>query len=80
MQKIFFFELTTAIKDRPRAFQVITLVLFAFSLTMILIGTVVRLVETDNSRQVFQKDQVNHYAGFTSSASSGMPINMPIQK
>lgn len=77
MQKLFFFELTTAIKDRPRVFQVITLALFAFSLTMILIGALTKLTATENSQEVFQKDQVNSYTSFASSAS---PSSVHLQK
>ena len=79
MRKIFFFELATAFKDRPRLFQVITLVLFAFSLTMVLIGTIARLTGTNNNnkQQVFQQEQGNHYINVASSTT--VPVT-PLQK
>jgi hypothetical protein len=52
MQKILYFEITTAIKDRPKIFQIVTLVLFAFSLTVIFIGSLNRLSSNNASYQV----------------------------
>lgn len=49
MQKLFSFELTMAIKDRSKVFQFITLALFSFSLTVILIGFVTRFSGAENN-------------------------------
>ena len=70
MQKFLLFEITTATKDRPRFFQAITLFLFAFSLAMILIGSLARVSTTQTNSQVSKSDSVNYpFAGFISSPS-----------
>lgn len=68
MQKILFFEITTAVKDRPKVFQIITLALFALSVTIILMSVLSRFNVTDN-RQVNTTDndsRLSHFATTTS--------------
>jgi hypothetical protein len=76
MQKIFHFELGMAIKDRPKIFQVITLVLFAFSLTVILLGAAARLTTTNDDPSVLQNSQVDRYAD----VGSSLPAAAHLQK
>jgi hypothetical protein len=66
MQRILHFEIATAIKDRPKVFQAITLVLFAFSLTIIVVGSIVRL-SVKNTEQTGKASKVNSYTAFISS-------------
>lgn len=74
MQKIFHFELGMAFKDRPKSFQVIILVLFAFSLTMVLFGAIARMTDTVSSHQVLQNKQENRYASITGALPAAMPL------
>lgn len=66
MQKILHFEITMAVKDRPKAFQVITLLLLAFSLTVILVNSVSRLSSPAAGKQTLGQTPVTPYAGFIS--------------
>jgi hypothetical protein len=61
MQKILYFEITTAIKDRPKIFQIVTLMLFAFSLTVIFIGSLTRLSSNNADYQVSKQPGRNHF-------------------
>ena len=58
-----------AIKDRPKFFQLITLALFSFSLTIILIGAFSRLSGADKERQVYKKAANTNDVHFASSTS-----------
>ncbi len=51
MQKILYFELATAMKDRSKPFQIIILCLLSFSLTVIFIGSLSRLTGYDTALQ-----------------------------
>jgi archaellum biogenesis protein FlaJ (TadC family) len=66
MQKIFFFEINTAIKDRPISFRIITLALFAFSLVMIIIGSFMRYSAPEDNTEAFKNPRTNEYVEFTS--------------
>jgi hypothetical protein len=61
MQKILYFEITTAIKDRPKIFQIVTLMLFAFSLTVIFIGSLTRLSSNNADYQTSKQAGRNHF-------------------
>lgn len=76
MQKILHFELGMAVKDRPKFFQVLTLVLFAFSLTIVLLSALSRLTHMGNSRTSLPRNAVNSYAEVTSS----MPATVAVKK
>jgi len=62
MRKILPFEISVATKDRPKTFQIITLALFAFSVAVILVGTVRRVVEPAEQKQVASKPTPPSYA------------------
>jgi hypothetical protein len=64
MQKILHFEITMAIKDRPRIFQLIILALFSFSITVILISSISRLSPVVHEKQALRQNKVPGYAGF----------------
>jgi hypothetical protein len=68
MQKFLYFEIATAIKDRPRIFQFVTLTMFALTLTMVFIGTIVRLSAIAPGRPVVKTAPANSYTGFASSS------------
>jgi hypothetical protein len=61
MQKVLYFEISTALKDRPKIFQAITLMLFAFSLTVIFMGSLTRLTGNDTVHRTSQQNQKNHF-------------------
>lgn len=63
MQKIFFFELAMALKDRPKSFQFITLLLLSFSLTVILFSTLSHVSGNEKEKQAFRKTSDYNYAG-----------------
>ncbi|WP_121353685.1 hypothetical protein [Flavisolibacter nicotianae] len=68
MQKFLHFEITMAVKDRPKTFQVITLMLLAFSITVILVNSVSRLSSLDVAgKQTLGQAPVTPYAGFVTS-------------
>ena len=58
MQKIFTFEIDMAIKDRPKFFRFITLMLFAFSITIILISSLNSLVPSVAAASNDKKEQM----------------------
>ena len=64
MQKFLVFEIAMAIKDRPKVFQLVTLSLLSFSLTVILISYVARLSQTEPEKQVLRPGKVVGEAGF----------------
>ena len=53
-----------AIKDRPRIFQLITLSLFSFSITVILVSSVTRCSRAEQEKQVVRHSRDAGYAGF----------------
>lgn len=63
MQKISCFELAMALKDRPKGFQFITLVLLSFSLTIILLSSVAHLSGNEKAKEAFRQHNENNYAG-----------------
>ena len=65
MRKLLPFEISVAIKDRPKSFQFITLAMFSFCITVILIGTILRLVSPVDQRKVVNKQPSASYAGLT---------------
>jgi hypothetical protein len=68
MRKILPFEISVAIKDRPKTFQFITLALFSFCITVILIASFQRMVSEEQQPVVKGSSSVP-YTGMVSSAS-----------
>lgn len=66
MRKIFPFEISVATKDRSKTFQFITLVLFSFSVTVIVTGAVRRVFEPAEQRRVVNKPVPPSYADMNS--------------
>lgn len=64
MQKFLHFEITTAIKDRPRIFQLIILSLFSFSITVILVSSISRLSPVVHEKQALRQDKTPGFTGF----------------
>lgn len=64
MQKFLHFEITMAIKDRPRSFQLIILALFSFSITVILVSSISRLSPVVHEKQALQQEKVPGFTGF----------------
>ncbi|HEU4904180.1 MAG TPA: hypothetical protein VFT06_15345 [Flavisolibacter sp.] len=74
MQKFLHFEITMAIKDRPRIFQLIILALFSFSITVILVSSLSRLSPVVHEKQALRQGKVPGYAGFVATPA-GQLIN-----
>jgi hypothetical protein len=64
MQKIFGYEMAVAMKDRPKIFQIITLVLFSFSVTVIVVSSLAPLAAPGHEKQTYKPVKVAGYAGF----------------
>lgn len=62
MQKLFSFELATAIKDRSKPFQVVTLAVLSFCLTVIVISFVTHFTAPAQSLSAKQQKK-SDYAG-----------------
>jgi hypothetical protein len=69
MRKVFPFEISVAVKDRSKSFQFITLGLFLFCITVILVGIVIRVVEPVYENTVVNKPVSEPYAGVRSGAT-----------
>ncbi|RYZ62167.1 MAG: hypothetical protein EOO14_03075 [Chitinophagaceae bacterium] len=66
MRKIFPFEISMAVKDRSRRFQFVTLSMFLFCLTVILVGIIVRVVEPVYENSVRNQPVSAPYADISS--------------
>lgn len=69
MRKVFPFEISVAVKDRSKSFQFITLGLFLFCITVILVGIVSRVVEPMYENSAGNKPMSVPYAGISSSST-----------
>ena len=63
MRRILPFEIAVALKDRPKSFQLITLTLFSFSVTVILMGSLMRIAFPAQEDHVLKKAASSNYAG-----------------
>lgn len=63
MQKILRYEMAVALKDRPKFFRCITAVLFSFSVTIIVVNTVIRLSGAGQPKQAYKPAKNPAYAG-----------------
>ena len=73
MQKILRFEFNTATKDRPKAYQLVTLVLFSLAVAIVVVSTL--LNATDGSHadtQPFNQQKSTHYTSFAASPSPAL--------
>lgn len=64
MRKFLRYEITTAIKDRPRIFQFITLSLFSFSLTIILVMLCARIYTVEIKQNAYRQAKAPEYSDF----------------
>jgi hypothetical protein len=64
MQKFLRYEMTVAMKDRPKIFQVITLVLFSFSVTVIVISSLVHFTSDAQPAQAYKPLKGTGYTGY----------------
>jgi hypothetical protein len=64
MQQFLSFEIATAIKDRPKIFQLITLALFSFSVTVIFVSYIIRFSQAEHGKQALRQNKAGSYAGF----------------
>lgn len=69
MQKFLSFEIAMAIKDRPKIFQLITLSLFSFSITVILVSSVTRFSVAEQEKQVVRHNRAAGFAGFAATSA-----------
>lgn len=69
MRKVFPFEISVAIKDRSKRFQFVTLGLFLFCITVILVGIVSRVVEPMYENSVDNNPVSVPYAGVSASST-----------
>lgn len=70
MQKFLRFEITMAMKDRPKIFQLITLVLFSFSITIVLVSSLSRLSLLTEEKTVMQQNKATNYAGYVAAPTT----------
>lgn len=63
MQKILYFELETAMKDRPKIFRLITLGLLSFSIAIILLVSFTHLSGNERAKQALRLHNDNSYSG-----------------
>jgi hypothetical protein len=63
MRKILFFELSMALKDRPKSFQFITLLLLSFSLAVVLFNSLAQVAGDDKAREASRQKSEQNYTG-----------------
>ena len=65
MQKILQYEMTVAMKDRPKIFQVITLVLLSFAVSVIVISFLIHFSAPGHGeKQAYKQEKPSGYVGF----------------
>lgn len=72
MQRFLQFELTVALKDRSKTFQLFTLALLSFAVTIIVISTFAHLSGTEQPTRSSRSGEATNYASFVSAPGGQM--------